>query len=105
MELSDIDLFEMHEAFGAQVVSNLKALASRRFARQELGRDRPVGEVDLGRWNVHGGTLALGHPFGATGARLTLQLLHGMARRGLGTGMVVLGGAGGLGYALIFERQ
>src|SRR5262249_36447560 len=70
MKLSDIDLFEMHEAFSAQVASNLQAFASARFANEKLGRASPLGEVDRSRLNVTGGSVALGHPFGATGARV-----------------------------------
>src|SRR5690606_33754415 len=68
MELSDIDVVDMHEAFAAQVLSVLKMLGSRAFARARLGRDTAVGEIDQERLNVHGGSIALGHPFGATGA-------------------------------------
>jgi len=104
VSLGDVDLVEMHEAFGAQVVSNLKALASATFARHELGREQAVGTVDLEHWNVTGGSIALGHPFGATGARLTLQLLSEMRRRGLGLGLVTVCAAGGIGFAMVLER-
>ncbi|HMV68850.1 MAG TPA: acetyl-CoA C-acyltransferase, partial [Myxococcota bacterium] len=70
MELRDVDLVDLHEAFAAQVLSVLKMLGSDAFARQRLGRDRAVGEVDPARLNVYGGSVALGHPFGATGARM-----------------------------------
>lgn len=105
LTLAEIDLIEMHEAFAAQVLSNLKALASKRFAKEELGRSEPVGEVDLERWNVNGGSIALGHPFGATGARLTLQLLKEMQRRGLQYGLISVCAAGGHGFAAVFERE
>ena len=105
VRLADIDLVETHEAFAAQVLSNFKALASRKFAREELGRSEPVGEVDLERWNVHGGSIALGHPFGATGARVTLQLAHELARRGLGLGLLMVCAAGGHGFAMVLERE
>ncbi|MCB1037206.1 MAG: acetyl-CoA C-acyltransferase [Acidobacteria bacterium] len=104
LELSDIELFELHEAFGAQVLSNLKAVTSRRFAREELGRSEPLGEIDLERLNVNGGTLAFGHPFGATGARLVLQLLYEMRRRDLSLGMAAGCAAGAVSYALVLER-
>ena len=103
--LADIDLLEMHEAFGAQIVSNLKALASQRFAREELGRSSPVGEVDLERCNVNGGTLAFGHPFGATGARVALQLLCELRRRGEQLGLATVCAAGGVGFAMVVERE
>jgi acetyl-CoA acyltransferase len=102
--LGDLDLVEMHEAFAAQVLSNMKALASRRFAREELGRDEPVGEIDLERFNVNGGSIAIGHPFGATGARVTVQLLAELRRRGLGLGLLTVCAAGGTGFAMVVER-
>lgn len=105
LSLAEIDLVEMHEAFAAQVLSNLKAFASRRFAREELGRSEPVGEVDLERWNVNGGSIALGHPFGATGARITLQLLKELGRRGGQFGLVSVCAAGGHGFAAVLERE
>ena len=104
LSLQEMDLVELHEAFGAQVLSNLKALASRRFALEELGREEPMGQVDFERLNVNGGTLALGHPFGATGARLVLQLLRELQRRDLSRGLVAGCAAGGVGYALVLER-
>jgi acetyl-CoA acetyltransferase len=70
LKLSDIDIVDMHEAFAAQVLSVLKMLGSAAFARARLGKDEAVGEIDIARLNVHGGSLALGHPFGATGARM-----------------------------------
>jgi acetyl-CoA acyltransferase len=105
LTLADMDLIEMHEAFAAQVLSNLKAFASRRFAAEELGRDAPLGEVDLDRLNVNGGSIALGHPFGATGGRLTLQLLHELARRGRQFGLITVCAAGGHGFAMVVERE
>jgi acetyl-CoA acyltransferase len=103
--LADIDLVEMHEAFAAQVLSNMKALASRRFAEVELGRSAPVGEIDLDRCNVNGGSIAIGHPFGATGARVTIQLLRELERRGLGLGLATVCAAGGSGFAMVVERE
>lgn len=105
LTLADVDLVEMHEAFAAQALSNLKAFASRRFAAEELGRAAPLGEVDLDRWNVNGGSIALGHPFGATGARLTMQLLHELGRRGLALGLLTVCAAGGHGFAMVVERE
>jgi acetyl-CoA acyltransferase len=105
LTLADIDLVETHEAFAAQALSNLKAFASRRFAAEELGRQEPIGEVDLDRWNVNGGSIALGHPFGATGARVTMQLLHELGRRGLGLGLLTVCAAGGHGFAMVVERE
>ena len=105
LTLADIDLVETHEAFAAQVLSNLKAFASPKFAREELNRSAPMGEVDLERWNVNGGSIALGHPFGATGARVTLQLLHELARRNGKFGLLTVCAAGGHGFAMVVERD
>ncbi len=105
VELDDIDLIEMHEAFAAQVLSNLKAFASEKFARQELGRDRPLGAVDFDRINVNGGSISIGHPFGATGARVTMQLLHELGRRGGQLGLITVCAAGGTGFAMVVERE
>lgn len=103
--LADIDLVEMHEAFAAQILSNLKALASPKFAREELGRERPVGAVDLERYNVTGGSISIGHPFGATGSRITLQLLAELKRRGRNLGLATICAAGGVGFAMVVERE
>ncbi|MGZ6081035.1 MAG: acetyl-CoA C-acyltransferase FadI [Myxococcaceae bacterium] len=103
MSLKDIDLVEMHEAFAAQVASNLQAFASPDFARR-LGRSAPLGEVDPARLNVHGGSIALGHPFGATGARIVMQALDALARLDKATALCTVCAAGGLGAAIILER-
>jgi acetyl-CoA acyltransferase len=105
LTLADIDLVEMHEAFAAQVVSNLKAFASKKFAADELNRTAPLGEVDLDRFNVNGGSIAIGHPFGATGARITVQLLHELRRRGQNLGLMTVCAAGGVGFAMVVERE
>ena len=105
LTLADIDLVEMHEAFAAQILSNLKAFASPKFAREELGRSAPLGEVDLERFNVNGGSIAIGHPFGATGARVTMQLLHELARRDGNFGLLTVCAAGGVGFAMVVERD
>jgi len=103
--LKNLDLIEMHEAFAAQVVSNLKAFASKKFAAEELGRPSPIGEVDLERLNVTGGSIAIGHPFGATGSRVTMQLLGELRRRGLNMGLMTVCAAGGVGFAMVVERE
>lgn len=103
--LADIDLVEMHEAFAAQILSNLKAFASPKFAREELGRSEPLGEVDFDRFNVNGGSIAIGHPFGATGARVTMQLLYELGRQGKNLGLATVCAAGGLGFAMVVERE
>lgn len=104
MSLGDIDLVDMHEAFAVQVASNLKALASVAFA-QKLGRAAPVGEIDPSRLNVNGGSIALGHPFAATGARLVHQSLRELKRRHLGTALITVCAQGGQGAAVVLERS
>jgi acetyl-CoA acyltransferase len=96
---------EMHEAFAAQVLSNLQALDSDAFARTELGRDRRVGIPDEELINVMGGSIAIGHPFGATGGRLTITLLNEMRRRNLELGLISVCAAGALGFAMVVERD
>jgi acetyl-CoA acyltransferase len=105
LQLADVDLVEMHEAFAAQILSNMKAFASPKFAREELGRGAPMGEIDLERFNVTGGSIAIGHPFGATGARVVTQLLYELRRRGQNLGLVTVCAAGGVGFALVVERE
>jgi acetyl-CoA acyltransferase len=104
MTLADIDLVDMHEAFAAQVLSVLKMLASPAFARSRLGKDKAVGEVDVARLNVHGGSIALGHPFGATGARMVTTMANELALTGKKTALLGLCAAGGLGAAAVLER-
>ena len=102
--MADIGLMEMHEAFAAQVLSNLQALSSQKFAEEELGRSQAVGHPDVELINVMGGSLAIGHPFGATGARLTTTLLNEMRRRDVELGLITVCAAGGLGFAMVVER-
>lgn len=104
IRLSDVDLIEMHEAFAAQVASNIQALESEVWAREKLGRSTPVGEVDRERLNVCGGSIALGHPFGATGARITTTLGAEMKRRGAALGLLSVCAQGGMGFAMVLER-
>ena len=105
LTLGDLTLFDMHEAFAAQTLANLKLMASDRFAREVLGRDRAIGEVDESRFNVLGGSIAYGHPFAATGARMITQTLHELRRRGGGFGLVTACAAGGLGAAMVLEAE
>jgi acetyl-CoA acyltransferase len=105
VKLADLDLIEMHEAFAAQILSNLKAFASKKFAERELGRSEPLGVVDFDRFNVTGGSIAIGHPFGATGARVVTQLLYELRRRGQNLGLVTICAAGGVGFAMVVERE
>lgn len=105
LSMSDIGLMEMHEAFAAQVLSNLRALASKKFAEEELGRSRPVGHPDVDVINVMGGSISIGHPFGATGGRLTVTILNEMARRDVQFGLITVCAAGGMGFAMVVERE
>lgn len=105
LALDDIELFELNEAFAAQVLACLDAAGSAAFARAELGRDRPLGAIPLERLNVNGGAIALGHPVGATGARLLLTLLLEMGRRGARRGLAALCVGGGQGMAFLVERD
>ncbi len=105
MKLSDIQLIEMNEAFAAQILANEKAFASRKFAQDQLGRTEAIGEIDRSRLNVNGGAIALGHPLGASGARLVLTLLYELRRRDQSTGLVTLCVGGGQGAAYVVERR
>jgi acetyl-CoA acyltransferase len=105
MDLKDLDLIEMHEAFAAQALANLKMWSSDLFAQKHLGRDKAIGEVDMSKFNVNGGSLAYGHPFAATGTRLITQTINELRRRGGGTGLTTACAAGGLGAAMIVEVE
>ena len=101
--LGDMDVVEMHEAFAAQVLSNLQAFASRKFAEEKLGRPDPLGEIDPARLNPNGGSIPLGHPFGATGARMITQALRELARRKGRHALLTVCAAGGLGAAVVLD--
>lgn len=105
MTLQDITLIEMHEAFAAQTLANLKMFASDKFAQQKLGRSKATGEVDMNKFNVMGSSLAYGHPFAATGTRMITQMLNELNRRGGGTGLLTACAAGGLAAAMIVETE
>ena len=103
LSLQEMDLVDMHEAFAVQVLSNLQAFASRAFAEEKLGRGAPLGEVDPARLNVNGGSIALGHPFAATGARMILQTLRELGRRGGAHALLTVCAAGAIGAALVLD--
>ena len=103
LTLADMDLIEMHEAFAAQVASNVQALESKEWATK-LGRSEPIGTVDEERLNVCGSSIAVGHPFGATGGRITTTLANEMARRGARYGLISVCAQGGMGFAMVLER-
>lgn len=102
-KLSDFDLIEINEAFAAQVLAVVKACASEEFCRKELGLDAPIGAIDMDKLNVNGGAIALGHPLGASGARLVLTTLKELRRRKKNLGLVSLCIGGGQGEAAILE--
>ena len=104
LKLSDIDVFEMHEAFAAQVLSTVKCLASKDFAKHDLGRSKSVGTVPLERLNIGGGSIALGHPFGATGVRVLMDLARHLRERDGTFGLASVCAAGGVGCAIVLER-
>ena len=101
--LKHMDLIEMHEAFAAQVLCNLKGLASKEWA-ERAGYATPVGNVDRSKLNVMGGSIAIGHPFGATGGRILTTLCNELARRDGEFGLMTVCAAGGMGHAMVIER-
>jgi acetyl-CoA acyltransferase len=103
LSLADIDLIDMHEAFAAQVLSNTQAFESDAFARDKLGRSSKIGKVDWDKLNVTGGSIAIGHPFAATGARQIVQALRELQRRGGSHALCTACAAGGLGAAMVLE--
>jgi acetyl-CoA acyltransferase len=103
LTLGDMDLIEMHEAFASQVLCNLQGFESRAWA-ERAGFSQPVGEVDRARLNVMGGSLSIGHPFGATGGRILTTLCNELGRRGGQFGLMTVCAAGGMGHAMVVER-
>jgi acetyl-CoA acyltransferase len=103
LKLKNMDLIDLHEAFSAQVLSNIRAFESDTFCQQKLGRDKRLGNVDWEKLNVSGGSLALGHPFAATGARQISQTLRELRRRGGEFALCTACAAGGLGAAMVLE--
>ena len=102
--LQEVDLVDMHEAFAAQVLSNLQAFASQRFYDERMPGTTAPGEVDPAKLNVNGGSIALGHPFAATGARMVLSTLNELRRRNGRHALLTVCAAGGLGAAVVLER-
>jgi acetyl-CoA acetyltransferase family protein len=103
-DFGDVGLVEINEAFAHQVLACARAFASDDFARKELGRDRALGELDLARTNPNGGAIALGHPVGASGARIVLTLAHEMKLQDVELGLATLCVGGGQGAAMVLER-
>lgn len=102
--LADFDFYEIHEAFAAQVLCTLKAWESPQFCRDRLGLPGPLGSIDRGKLNVRGGSVAMGHPFAATGTRIIATLAKLLAERGSGRGLISVCTAGGMGVTAILER-
>ena len=104
LKLSDIDLVEMHEAFAGQILCNLKAFNSKSWLEKNVGLNEPIGEVNMDRFNMMGGSISLGHPFGATGARMIMTCVNQLARVDGTFGLVTACAANGMGGAMILER-
>jgi acetyl-CoA acyltransferase len=104
LELDDVDVFELHEAFAGQMLAVLVVLEDERFARERLRRDRPVGRIDLARLNRWGGSLSVGHPFGATGGRLVATCCDRLQDENGRYGLIAACASGALGYAVVLER-
>lgn len=104
LTLSDIDVFEFHEAFAGQILTVFKALNSDKFANEKLGRDQKVGEIPMDKFNRWGGSLSLGHPFGATGTRLVTTAANRLHHEDGNLALVTACAAGGQGHAMIIER-
>jgi acetyl-CoA C-acetyltransferase len=104
LTLQDFDYYEIHEAFAAQVLCTLRAWESADYCKNRLGLDAPLGSIDPARLNVHGSSLAVGHPFAATGARIIATLARMLERKGSGRGLISICTAGGMGVTAILER-
>lgn len=102
--LQEFDFYEIHEAFAAQVLCTLKAWESERYCKERLGLDGPLGAIDRQRMNIRGGSVAIGHPFAATGARILATLATILEQSGSGRGLISVCTAGGMGVAAILER-
>jgi acetyl-CoA C-acetyltransferase len=104
LKLQDFDIYEIHEAFEAQLLCTLKAWESAEFCRDRLGLSAPLGAIDHSKMNLKGGSVAIGHPFAATGARIIATLAKQLAERGGGRGLISVCTAGGMGVTAILER-
>ena len=103
LSLQDFDFYEIHEAFAAQTVATLKAWQSEEFCRDKLGRNEAMGPIDLARLNTKGGSIAIGHPFAATGARIVATMAKLLQENGSGRGLISVCTAGGMGVTAIME--
>jgi acetyl-CoA acyltransferase len=105
VKVSDLDLIDMHEAFAAQILSNTQAFESAEWAQKHLGRSEKIGDIDWDKFNVTGGSLSIGHPFAATGARQITQTLRELKRRGGNLALCTACAAGGMGAAMVLEAE
>jgi len=105
IKLSDLDLVDMHEAFAAQILSNTQAFESKEWSEKHLGRSEKIGDIDWDKFNVTGGSISIGHPFAATGARQITQTLRELNRRGGNLALCTACAAGGLGAAMVLEAE
>ena len=105
IKLEEIGVIEMHEAFAAQVLSNIQWIGSKKIAQEKLGRSEAIGEIDPEKINLTGGSIALGHPFGATGARIVTTICNELQRTGQQYGLLTVCAAGGMGVAMVLERE
>jgi acetyl-CoA C-acetyltransferase len=104
LSLQDFDYYEIHEAFAAQVLCTLAAWESEEYCRDRLGLEAPLGSIDREKMNIHGSSLAVGHPFAATGARILGNLAQIISNAGSGRGLISVCTAGGMGVAAILEK-
>jgi acetyl-CoA acyltransferase len=104
LDLSDMDVIEFHEAFAGQIMANIKCLASDEFAKEKLGRDKAVGQIDMSKLNQWGGSLSIGHPFGATGARIATTAANRLIETKGRYALITACAAGAHGHAMIIER-
>jgi len=105
LQVSDVDSWEIHEAFAGQIVANLKAMDSDWFCKTHIGLKEKVGTLDLNKWNNWGGSLSIGHPFGATGVRLAMHTANRLVRENGHIGVIAACAAGGQGVAMVLERH
>ena len=103
LRLQDFEYYEIHEAFAAQTIATLKAWQSEKFCRERLGRNEPMGPIDMAKLNVKGGSVAIGHPFAATGARIVSTMAKLLSEKGSGRGLISVCTAGGMGVTAIME--
>ncbi len=104
LDLKDMDVVEFHEAFAGQILANIKCLESEEFSKKNFGYDKAVGKINMDTFNIHGGSLAIGHPFGATGGRLITTVANRLVRENGRYGLLAACAAGGHGHAMIIER-